>query len=410
MEDIIQAFKSSQNFLQSSAGKMKSLVVDWANINSGSYHLQGLAQMHQVLEQAFLQLNGNITSHQSNDFEVILDNGEIGIQKTGNILSIKKRWHCDKRVILCGHMDTVFDKSHPFQTVIEPEPNYLNGPGVADMKGGLIVILYALLAFEQTPYADNLGWQVIINADEEIGSLGSSEFLETQAQEAPVALLYEPSQTPDGMFTSSRKGSGKFSIVVEGRSAHAGRNFYDGRNAICHLSKLIVDIEKLNDPNKTLTINVGLMSGGNALNAVPDRATAKLDVRFIDEGDKTFFNIEVNKLIKKYNSQDGFNVRLHGTFSRPAKPLCNKTKRLFKQVQKVGKELNLPINWQPSGGCCDGNNFAAKGLAVIDTLGVRGGCIHSDKEFLLCESLLERSELSLLLLMSLAEYEKDLFL
>lgn len=409
MDDIFYEFKHIQNFLNANTKQMKDLVTEWANINSGSYHLEGIRKMHDVLENAFSILNAELQSHASNPFEIIDAKGNIQIQQTGNILSIKKRWHAKKRIILCGHMDTVFDASHHFQTVSEPSPNYLNGPGVADMKGGLVVMLYALLAFEKCSFAKNIGWHVIINADEEIGSLGSSRFLEASAFEAPIALVYEPSQTPQGMFTSSRKGSGKFTIVVNGISAHAGRDFYKGRNAILHLAKLLGEIALLNDPGKSLTVNVGLISGGTALNAVPDKATAKLDVRYIDTADQIYFNETVNSLIQKYDAIDGFQVHLHGGFSRPSKDVSDKTNILFERVKLAGQHLNLPINWQPSGGCCDGNNFAAQGLAVLDTLGVRGGNIHSDKEFLLCDSLLERSELNLLLLMILAKVEEDLF-
>ena len=209
--------------------------------------------------------------------------------------------------------------------------------------------------------------------------------------------------TPEGVFAGARKGSGKFSIVVEGVAAHAGRAFYEGRNAICHLAALIGDINSLNNPEKTLTVNVGLISGGTALNVVPDKAVVKCDVRFETEGDKVFFERNITQLIEKYSKVEGYKVSLHGGFSRPEKPLSAKTLKLFHTLQAVGKQLNLPIEWQSSGGCCDGNNLAAQGLAVIDTLGVRGGNLHSDKEFMWCDSLLERSQLSALLLMTLAQ-------
>lgn len=396
-------FRKELNFISSNADIMKQTVIDWANINSGSKHLAGLAIMHQTLLTAFSCLGGTIQTIPSNPFEVVNKEGELTLQKTGALLVIEKRWEsAQNRILLCGHMDTVFDKTDPFQAVIETEDNVLNGPGVADMKGGLVVMLYALKAFEQSPEAKNIGWKVVINADEEIGSLGSNAFLKKCAHEASLGLVYEPSMTPEGLFAGERKGSGKFSIVVTGIAAHAGRDFYQGRNAISHLSSLICEIQKLNDPKESLTINIGLISGGVALNVVPNKAVTHIDVRFKNPSDKKFFLNKLNELIDNYNNAEGFSVKLHGDFSRAEKPLTPQTLKLFQRLKKIAKAINLPVAWQPSGGCCDGNNLSEYGLAVVDTLGVRGGKIHSNQEYILTDSLVERSQLSALLLYSLA--------
>ena len=303
-------FRKELNFISSNADIMKQTVIDWANINSGSKHLAGLAIMHQTLLTAFSCLGGTIQTIPSNPFEVVNKEGELTLQKTGALLVIEKRWEsAQNRILLCGHMDTVFDKTDPFQAVIETEDNVLNGPGVADMKGGLVVMLYALKAFEQSPEAKNIGWKVVINADEEIGSLGSNAFLKKCAHEASLGLVYEPSMTPEGLFAGERKGSGKFSIVVTGIAAHAGRDFYQGRNAISHLSSLICEIQKLNDPKESLTINIGLISGGVALNVVPNKAVTHIDVRFKNPSDKKFFLNKLNELIDNYNNAEGFSVK-----------------------------------------------------------------------------------------------------
>lgn len=397
-------FKKQLDFLEENSNLMQKTLIDWCHINSGSYNLAGLEMMHKVLAQSFKCLDAKIESHASSSFEVIDDFGKVSMQQTGNILTIKKRWQdSENKVLLCGHMDTVFGLNSDFQTVSQMKNGNLNGPGVADMKGGLLVMLYALKAFEISPVANNIGWQVVINADEEIGSLGSRFFLENIAKEADVGLVYEPSMTIDGVFAGLRKGSGKFSIVVEGIESHAGRAFYDGRNAICHLAALISEINSLNDQATNLTINVGHINGGIALNVVPSLAVAKLDVRFQTSDEQQLFLTSIDKLIAKYNNADGFKVKRYGDFSRPAKPLTHATLKLFNLLSNVGESLSLAIDWQPSGGCCDGNNLSAQGLPVIDTLGVRGGMIHSSNEFMVPESLVERSQLSTLLLMILAE-------
>ena len=170
MDCLIEAFIFVQERLKNNTHQMKTTLIEWSNINSGSYHLSGLEKMHKVLTEAFSRLGGKSKNHESKTFEVIDEKGNVSFQKTGNLLTIKKRWHKKHRILLCGHMDTVFTKDSAFQTVSELKNGYLNGPGVADMKGGLVVMLHALEAFEQTPFANNIGWQVIINADEEIGS------------------------------------------------------------------------------------------------------------------------------------------------------------------------------------------------------------------------------------------------
>lgn len=402
-QTILTDFNQHIAYLADHADEAKNLLIKWAEINSGSYHLPGLETMHQTLAQQFAKLGGVIESHPGKPYQVIDNQGQVGYQQTGNILTIKKRWEHQHKVLLCGHMDTVFPKDSDFQTVQALADGRLNGPGVADMKGGLLVIFYALQALERSPFAKELGWQVVINADEEIGSLGSAPFLEQVAKEADLGLVYEPSMTPEGVFAGARKGSGKFSIVVTGKQAHAGRAFYEGRNAICHLAELITEINQLNDPNKRLTVNVGYISGGVALNVVPDKAVAKLDVRFSDDNEQQAFLLNLDLLIKKYDQIEGFSVKRYGGISRPAKPLNAATLKLFNTLKDVGKSLGLSIDWQPSGGCCDGNNLSAQGLPVIDTLGVRGGAIHSADEFMIEQSLIERSQLSALLLMQLAK-------
>lgn len=378
------------------------ILTQWSEINSGSYHLAGLAKMHDTLVQHFSLLDADIQSHQAEPYEVVDEKGNLNYQQTGKILTIQKRWHqSQQRVILCGHMDTVFTPDDPFQTVTN-SAEILNGPGVADMKGGLLVIFYALKYFEQFEQSKDLGWKVIINADEEVGSLGSSKFLAEEAAQADVGLVYEPSMLPDGTFAGERKGSGKFSIVVTGKAAHAGRDFHQGKNAICHLAKLITAINEMNHPDATLTINVGLAHGGSALNVVADKAVVKLDVRYLDDQSKDKFISQLSALIKDYDQVEGFNVQLYGAFSRPRKPLTEKTRILFELLKQVGTDLNQPINYLPSGGCCDGNNLSALGLPVIDTLGVRGGKIHSSQEYMYKSSLIERSKLSALLLLRLA--------
>lgn len=390
-------------YIDDNAVLMQETLIAWSETNSGSMNLGGLNTMFNTLESAYKPFGLPIEAVEAAPYLSIDDNGDEVSHDLGKIFSVTQRPSLANRVLLVGHMDTVFGIDHPFQTVKELKPGVLNGPGVTDMKGGLLVMLYALKAFEQSKYAKELAWQVIVNADEEIGSPGSASFLQQQAKDAKLALVYEPSMTPDGLFAGPRKGSGKFSIVVKGKAAHAGRDFDAGRNAICYLAELMTDINALNHQKPGLTVNIGYVKGGGALNIVPDTAVAKLDVRLADKREGDWFYQQLNQLISKYNAANDYVVSLYGGFGRPPKPMTERTTHLFQLLSKVAKGLNVNVDWAPSGGCCDGNNLASTGLAVIDTLGVRGGHIHQADEFIICESLTERAKLTALLLVVLAQ-------
>jgi glutamate carboxypeptidase len=393
--DIINHIATQQN-------TMLSLLYDWCHINSGSYNLEGLSRMNDVIVQNFTPIADIIESHPPPPLETISMSGETITQQTGNILILKKRPELKQRLLLCGHMDTVFPVDHCFQTIREIDENTLNGPGVADMKGGLIVILQALMAFEQTSLKHNIGWDVIINADEEIGSCSSFSMLEKFSHSHALGLVYEPSMSPTGTLAKNRRGSGKFTLIARGCAAHVGREFEQGRNAICFLADILCQIHQLNGLKDGVTVNVGKIQGGDALNMVPDVSVAKLDVRITSEDDKSWFFSKINTILTTMNQHSGYSCQLIGEFSRPIKKVNEATTLLFKKIQDVAMQLNLSINWQDSGGCCDGNNLAQHGMAVIDTLGVRGGKIHSNDEYLLIDSLVERTQLSTLLLMHLS--------
>ena len=375
---------------------------DWCNINSGTEHLAGLAKMHKTLKDAFNPLADEMQTISFAPIKTINMSGETMLHTCGDALFIRKRPHLKRRVLLSGHMDTVYAEHHPFQTLSYLNDNHLNGPGVADMKGGLIVILHALLAFENTKGHEKLGWDVFINADEEIGSLASGAQLKTMASDYQAALVYEPAMTASGLLAKNRRGSGKLTLVATGKAAHVGRAFDEGRNAICFLAQIITAIHKLNGKRRGVTINVGKIAGGDALNVVPDKAVAKLDIRIEHPDDEHWVRQQLDDINNKINQPD-YSLTIFGSFDRPVKRINPPTQRLFNRIQHIGRTLGLTLDWQDSGGCCDGNNLSAQGLPVLDTLGVRGGEIHSTREFILIDSLVERACLSALLLVDLAQ-------
>ena len=388
--------------LRASHDEMVEQLHQWCEINTGTENLAGLTLLHKELYSAFQDIADEIKSCALPSQDIITLTGETTKQSFGNALLIRKRPDLPRRVLLSGHMDTVYSANHPFQKLSMKSPECLNGPGVSDMKGGLVVMLKALRAFESTPFKETLGWDVLINPDEEVGSPASSFLLETLATKAQAALVYEPAMTSEGMFAKNRKGSGKFTLIATGKAAHAGRDFSEGRNAICYLAEAIGLIHALNGKREGVTINIGQVAGGEALNTVPAKAVLKLDIRINLEEDAHWVHQELLTIAKSLARKD-YGLTLNGYFGRPVKQVNKATEHLFARIKHIGKTLGLTLDWKDSGGCSDGNNLAQYGLPVIDTLGVRGGAIHSSDEFILLDSLVERASLSALLLVDLAQ-------
>lgn len=389
------------NWIVSCGPTMIETVQSWSAVNSGSRNLQGLGVMAGLLEQAYAPLGGQIYLNDPHPVEAIGADGVLHPLSHGRIFHLSQRPEAPIRILLSGHMDTVFPVDHPFQTPAWKEQGLLNGPGVADMKGGLLIMLYALMAFEKSPWASKIGYDVIINADEEVSSLGSAPLLQRMARKADLGLVYEPS-LPDGTLAGARKGIGSYTAVARGRSAHAGRNPEQGRNAVLAMSDLFLRLSKLTGAREGLTVNVACMEGGGPTNVVPDLAIGRFEIRCTTHEDRHWAEAEIRGLLTDVAAERDVSLDLHGQFNRPPKPMDVRQAALFSTVKLCAADLDLPLEWRATGGCCDGNNLAAEGLAVVDTLGARGGAIHSPDEFLLTESLVERAQLSALLLMRLA--------
>jgi glutamate carboxypeptidase len=247
---------------------------------------------------------------------------------------------------------------------------------------------------------------VLINPDEELGSPGSAHLFEALARQHDLGLLFEPA-LPDGSLVASRKGSGNFTVVMRGRSAHAGRDFHAGRNAVVALAEFVVQLHQFNVPGSAVTVNVGRFEGGGAVNVVPDRAICRVNVRVTAHSERDVFQAQLADLAREFATREGYKVELHEASKAPPKAADAATLRLLEHVAACGREIGLDLHWRDSGGTCDGNRLAAAGLTNVDSLGPRGGNLHSPDEFLLLDSLTERAKLSALLLMKLAAGEID---
>lgn len=381
---------------------MIETVLAWSRINSGSDNLAGLERMGEIVGEAFAPLGAEHEIRRLPAAERVTPDGSLVPRPLGPVHRFCKRPDAPRKVLLSGHVDTVFPADHPFQSPRFLDENTINGPGVADMKGGIVVMLEALATLEASPFAQDLGWEVLLSPDEEIGSIGSAAVLVERAPTADIGLTYEPALA-DGTLAGARKGSGNFTFVIRGRAAHAGRDFASGRNAIVATAQLVTALDALNGRRPGVTVNPAVISGGTAPNIVPDRAVLGVNVRVTSTADMRWIESEFAGIEHAIGEREGITLSRHGGFNRPPKTLSPANKALMAAVAACGTALGIEVQYKPTGGCCEGNNLAAAGLPNVDTLGVRGGDIHSDKEFVLVDSLVERAKLSALTLMAFAD-------
>jgi glutamate carboxypeptidase len=379
---------------------MLGQVERWAAVNSGSRNLPGLADMAGLLADAFAALPGDVALSSPDEVDAVDADGTIRIINHGRHLHVTVRPDAPAQILLTGHMDTVFAASDPFQDLRWLEDGVLNGPGVADMKGGIALMLAALKAVEASPVATRIGYEIVINSDEEVGSASSAALIRQAAKGKIAALTYEPA-LPDGTLAGARAGSGNFSIIVAGRSAHAGRNPEEGRNALVAAADIALRLK--NASGAGFSCNPARIDGGGPNNVVPAHAVLRVNFRPKTPEDEAAAGALLDKVIADVAREHDVHIHRHGGFGRPPKPIDAGAARLFGLVKQCGADLGLPISWRDTGGVCDGNNIAACGVPVVDTMGARGGSIHSAEEFLIADSLPERAQLSALTIMRIAE-------
>ncbi|MES3152957.1 hydrolase [Sphingomonas faeni] len=382
------------------ATPMLTQVEAWAAVNSGTRNLVGLATMAGLLGDAFAHLPGAITLVEPIPVDSVASDGIVSSIGHGKHLHLVVRPDAPVRMLFTGHMDTVYPVDHAFQSLRWHDDGSLNGPGVADMKGGLAVMLAALTAVEATPLAAQIGYDVVINSDEETGSFSSAALLASAARGKIAALTYEPALA-DGTLAGARGGTGNFSIIVRGRSAHAGRNPDDGRNAVVAAADIAVRLSKVRGPR--LAVNPARIEGGGPNNVVPDLAILRINFRPATLDEITRAQSHIDSTVAMVAAEHDVKIEVHGGFNRPPKPIDAGAARLFDLVKASGGDLGLDIAWKATGGVCDGNNIAAAGVPVVDTMGVRGGAIHSTDEFMIPDSLAERAALSAVTILRIAE-------
>ncbi|MGP1310291.1 MAG: M20/M25/M40 family metallo-hydrolase [Phycisphaerales bacterium] len=303
------------------------------------------------------------------------------------------------RILFAGHLDTVFDPKGEFRSfTVSPDGKAGHGPGVVDMKGGLVTTVAALEALHEEGVEPS--WTFVLTSDEETGSYHSESVLRAQAAKHDVGLVIEPA-LPGGELVTERLGSGQFMIETHGRSAHVGRAFQEGVSAVTALARAIVAVADMPDLEKGRIINIGPLKGGEATNAVPSRACAWGNVRFPSQEVADELEAMLAALETPENAMPS--LKVHTSFNRPAKPMTPEVERLALEARRAAGSLGQELPFAKTGGVCDGNILQSAGLPCIDTLGVRGGGLHTTDEWIELDSLVERAQLMAVLVHRLTE-------
>lgn len=394
-------FETQLRWIEQQRPRMEENVLRWSAINSGSRNPAGIEAFADAALEAFAPLGAETERVTLPAWESIDDRGVPTCFETARAVVLRKRPEAARRVLLAIHLDTVFPETSDFQTPERVDAHRINGPGVADAKGGIALLAVALEALEQSAVGERIGWTVVLNPDEEVASPCSMGLLAEEAAGADFGLVFEPC-LPSGAMISERKGSGNFAIVARGREAHAGRAFREGRHAIHALADLIHDVAGWNESMPGVIANTGVITGGTALNVVPDFALARINLRVEDAQQQADALARLDDVAERVRRDHDVTIDVHGAFLSPPKPLDAGMEILMRELETTGKDVGVEIGWQASGGVCDGNKLAAAGLPNIDTMGPQGGDIHSEREYLLTDSLVPRTQLCASLLMRYA--------
>ncbi|WP_042457011.1 M20 family metallopeptidase [Neobacillus dielmonensis] len=278
------------------------------------------------------------------------------------------------QVLIIGHLDTVWDEG---ALKIMQEGNTLYGPGVFDMKGGLTITLWAIKAIKDANLKINRNITFLVTTDEEIGSEHSKEIILQEAKKSVVVFIPESSIAPDGSVKTERKGTGHFSMKIEGISAHAGINAWEGASAIEEMAHQILDLKKLANRKEGISINIGLINGGTRANVIAKEATAEIDVRFTK---KAHAEKLTQKIIKRPTFIKGTKIEVTGKIERYPLERTKQVIKLYKDLKKIAASHGYELGEGSTGGASDGNFTAGIGIPTIDGLGPVGDGAHSEDE------------------------------
>lgn len=343
--------------------ELKTLV----NVDCGTQTLEGVARVADIIESLW-QREGWHTEQVN-----------LGDNVGPGVFVSNKPQAEQFDVLLVGHLDTVFPAGTVACRPMRQDATRLYGPGVSDMKSGLLNILWAMRGLDAAD-KERLAIAVAMNPDEETGSVWSHEWIGELAKRSRCVLVCEAARA-DGSLVKARKGMAGYHLTFSGVAAHAGNEPEKGRSAITALASSILAINALADLDKGTTLNVGVIHGGSAANVVAESAIAELDVRFWENDEYDRVHHALNALCEK-GFFEGVTTSLTRVNHKPAMAASEATQALMKQVEAAGREEGIPITWQAVGGGSDANHTAALGIPTLDGLGPVGAGFHSPTEWL----------------------------
>ena len=365
-------------------------------INTGTSNVAGINSYRAGLAEDLQRLGFATREHASAPFEVLTcEGGEVEI---ADHLVATRTGKSPNRILLNGHMDTVFPAEDEFQSLTVEPDGTLHGPGVLDMKGGIVVMLNALRALEVAGYLERANLTVLLTSDEEIGSLGSRELIEQLAGEHDLGLVFEG--TRDNLMTRSRKGLGQVRLKVTGREAHAGAKHEEGVSANLELAHQVIAIEQLTDYESNITVNVGVMRGGEKRNTIPGCADAYIDLRYltVEAGQAlvgAIDTIATKPHISNPEYPDVPRTEVWTRLHRPVKDVNPEVDALIAEAMGLSALIAEPVaGGMYSGGGTDGSIAQAVGLPTLDSLGLDGQGAHSSRETTSLKSLMARTKLA----------------
>ena len=342
-----------ESFIEQKQEEMLELIEQLVNIDSGSYMKEGVDHVGSILTNKYKELGFVVEVKEEKEY--------------GNHLVIRHKNTNDPKIILLAHMDTVFPEGTVAERPFTIKGNRAYGPGVVDMKSSLVELLYAIQALVHAGSKSVENVEIILNSDEEIGSPSSRSLIEERSIGKEYALVMEPARK-DGSLVMARRGGGRYTIMVEGKAAHSGIEPEKGRSAIEELAYKIIQLHDLTDHEKGMSVNVGIIEGGSAVNTVSDSAIAHVDVR-ISELEQGEYLEERFKEICATSEVQGTNVVLEGEIGRPPMEHNDQTKSLLDIIKDVGEEIGVEISATATGGGGDASFTSATGVATVDGLG-----------------------------------------
>jgi glutamate carboxypeptidase len=378
--------------LASRQSRMEADLAEFVSIPTGTGHEAGLARLRALIRARLAALGAEIAELAGDPRPAwIVQPGQSADAPPPVALRAVARGGAGRSVLVTGHLDTVHDPFGAFQALAREANGRAVGPGAIDMKGGLVILLHALEALAEAGIAP--AWTVLLNSDEETGSLHSQRAIRAEARACAArggfGLAMEPS-LPDGSLVLERLGSATFRIECEGRAAHAGRDFAQGVSAVNALAAKILDAARLVDLDAGTVVNIGPLEGAKATNIVADRARAWGNARFRDAAREELVKQGLFALATVPDAPLP-RTRVDYEPNRPAKPETPAVRALAAEARAIGEALGETVGFGKSGGVSDGNLMQAEGLATLDTMGPRGGNLHRTDEYIELPSMAPRA-------------------